>query len=404
MSNRWPGKTVIGLTGNIATGKSVVRRMLEALDAFGIDADGLAHRAMSPGAPAYQPIVDTFGRWILAPDGQIDRAKLGKLVFTDPEALSHLEAITHPIVKQVVDLLIRRSDKKVVAIEAIKLLESGMAEDCDSIWVVDAPESVQIKRLMQTRNMTESEARIRMAAQPAQADKLARANVVIQNADGYEQTLKQVQQHLNALIGAPPPPEEAAAEEVRPTPAEAPAPSPVAAEQPAAVPAPAPTTTEIVVTRGGPRQAEMIAAFINRITGTSLTRADVLLRFGQKAYMIAERGGEVVGLSGWQVENLITRIDELLFAPDAPVEQTTAKLLESIERASNDLQSEISLLFLSQAAPATVQQAVQANGYARMEIADLKVPDWQEAAKESAPPNTVLAVKRLREDRVLKPI
>jgi dephospho-CoA kinase len=123
VSNRWPGKTVIGVTGNIATGKSVVRRILEHVGAFGIDADGLAHRAMSPGAPAYQPILDTFGRWILAADGQIDREKLGKVVFTDPEALGRLEALTHPIVSQVINLLVKRAARRWV-IEAIGLVRS----------------------------------------------------------------------------------------------------------------------------------------------------------------------------------------------------------------------------------------------------------------------------------------
>jgi dephospho-CoA kinase len=169
VSNRWPGKTVIGVTGNIATGKSIVRRILEHVGAFGIDADGLAHRAMSPGAPAYQPILDTFGRWILASDGQIDRDKLGKVVFNDPDALARLEALTHPIVSQVIDLLVKRASQKVVVIEAIKLFEAGLAQHCDSVWVIDAPEDVQIKRLVQQRKMTEPEARMRVAAQPPQA-------------------------------------------------------------------------------------------------------------------------------------------------------------------------------------------------------------------------------------------
>lgn len=402
MSNRWPGKIVIGLTGNIATGKSVVRRMLEALDGFTLDADGLAHRAMSPGAPAYQPVVDTFGRWILAPDGQIDRNKLSKVVFTDPEALGRLEAITHPIVKQVVDLLIRRSKKHIVVVEAIKLLESSMASDCDSVWVVDAPPDVQLARLMKDRKMSEAEARMRIAAQPPQSDKLARANVIIYNGGGYENTFEQVQKHLNELLAS----RGVKIEEEKP--AEPAAPVVVAAPvaQPTAAPAApaAPPTGEITVTRGNPKNAEIIANFINKLTGSSLTRTDVLGRFGQKAYVIAQRGTEVIGISGWQVENLITRIDELLFVPGEPIEPIAEKLLASIEKASNDLQSEIALLFLAQNAPDNVRQMVVASGYQPMQPADLKVPDWREAAEESAPPNTMLTVKRLREDRVLKPI
>jgi dephospho-CoA kinase len=96
----WQGKYVIGLTGNIATGKSVVRKMVEHLGAYCIDADALGHRAIAHGAPGYQAVVDYFGRWILSPDGQIDRSKLSLVVFSDPEAMAHLESIIHPLVAQ----------------------------------------------------------------------------------------------------------------------------------------------------------------------------------------------------------------------------------------------------------------------------------------------------------------
>src|SRR5689334_2556895 len=86
--SNWPGKYVIGLTGNIATGKSVVRRMLEHLGAYTIDADALSHRVISRGAPGYQPVLETFGKWLLDKDGQINRDKLGSLVFADKEALA----------------------------------------------------------------------------------------------------------------------------------------------------------------------------------------------------------------------------------------------------------------------------------------------------------------------------
>jgi dephospho-CoA kinase len=79
----WPGKFVIGLTGNIATGKSVVRKLLEHLGAYGIDADALGHRAIAREAPGYQAVVNTFGSWVLGPDGQIDRSKLARIVFSD---------------------------------------------------------------------------------------------------------------------------------------------------------------------------------------------------------------------------------------------------------------------------------------------------------------------------------
>ena len=122
----WPGKYIIGLTGNIATGKSMVRRMLEHLGAYGIDADALVHRAMAEGAPGYAPIVELFGKYILDEDGQINRERLGRIVFSDLNAMAQLEGVVHPLVHQAVDLLVRRSNQQVVVIEAIKLLEGDL--------------------------------------------------------------------------------------------------------------------------------------------------------------------------------------------------------------------------------------------------------------------------------------
>ena len=121
--SKWPGKYVIGLTGNIATGKSVVRKMLEHLGAYGIDADALSHRVIARGAPGYQPVISTFGRWVLNENSEIDRQKLGRLVFSEPDALKQLEEIVHPYVDQAIDLIIKRSRQNTIVIEAIKLFE-----------------------------------------------------------------------------------------------------------------------------------------------------------------------------------------------------------------------------------------------------------------------------------------
>jgi dephospho-CoA kinase len=389
VSERWPDKTIIGLTGNIGTGKSVVRRMLEHLGAFGVDADGLSHRAMSPGAPAYQPVVDTFGQWLVADDGQIDRAKLGNVVFSDPSALERLEAITHPIVKQVVDLLIRRAKQEVVVVEAIKLIESGLAADCDVVWAVDAPEALQLQRLIEQRKMSEADARRRIAAQLPQADKISQAQVVINNDAGYEKVLEQVQEAYNKLLGITPAPE--VPDEI---------PEPVVSTAPVEITG----DEEIAIRRGTLKHAETIASFINTVKGEALSRADVIERFGQKAYMLAHANEQVVGLAGWQVENLITRVSEFYLVPNAPADKVVHNLLEKIEQASHDLQSEITLLFLGNTTAEAVRNAVVAEGYEPREISDLKVTDWREAAQESAPPDSYLLTKKLREDRVLKPL
>jgi len=392
VGTRWPGKTVIGLTGNIATGKSIVRRMLEHLGAFSIDADGLAHRAMSPGAPAFKPIVDTFGRWILGADGQIDREKLGNIVFTDPEALRQLEAITHPLISQVIDLLIKRAGQKVVVIEAIKLYESGLADSCDSTWVVDAPKDVQVRRLVEQRKLSETAAKLRVEAQDSQADKLARAKVIINNGGGYESTWDQVQRQWDAIVGVP---------EQAPAPAAQPAAVATAAQTAPTVPTGA---VAIEIQRGGPKQAEQIASFINKNQGSSLSRMDILQRFGQKAYLLAMAGDQLVGVAGWQVENLIARTDDLIVNGGPTEEKAIKELVANLEKSSNELQAEISMIFLKNGTPDTVRRAVLVSGYEQQTAADFRIPDWREAAEESQPQDTYMVVKRLRADRVLKPL
>ncbi len=179
--SKWAGKYIIGLTGNIGTGKSVVRKMLEHLGAYGIDADALGHRAIAKGAPGYQKVINAFGQWILGPDEQIDRLKLARLVFTDPEAMRQLEAIVHPLVNQAINYMVQRASQPVIVIEAIKLLEAGISKNCDSIWVSYATPEIQLTRLIQNRHMNEADARQRISSQSPQEEKVSRAHIVIKN-------------------------------------------------------------------------------------------------------------------------------------------------------------------------------------------------------------------------------
>ncbi len=184
---------VIGLTGNIGTGKSTVLAYLAGKGARVIDADQVARTVVEPGEPAYSAVVDAFGPGILHPDGTVDRAALGAVVFRDPERLHRLEAIVHPAVFAHVGALLAEARANgpapVVVIEAIKLLESGrLLPFCDEIWVVTASEETQLRRLMRTRGMDAAEARRRLAAQSAQEEKVRRATRVIPN-DGTPQEL-----------------------------------------------------------------------------------------------------------------------------------------------------------------------------------------------------------------------
>ena len=190
--SRWVGKTVIGLTGNIGTGKSIVRQMLEHLGAMGIDADAISHQVIERGASGYLPVVEYFGRYILLPDGEIDRSRLGHIVFSDPAALQMLESIIHPRVTEAIDRIIEGTVTPVIVIEAIKLFEGTLGKDCSTTWVVKTSPEIQLKRLIDQRKMTEADARQRIEAQTPQELKISQADEVIDNSGSLDDTWQQV--------------------------------------------------------------------------------------------------------------------------------------------------------------------------------------------------------------------
>lgn len=184
---------VIGLTGNIGTGKSTVAGMLAELGAEVIDADKVAHEMMRAGTPVHAAVVEAFGPEMLSPDGEIDRRLLGTLVFNDPAALARLEAITHPATIEAIGRRIRATSAKVVTVEAIKLFEAGMADAYDSVWVTTCRPEQQIQRVVAERDLSRPAAERRVRAQPPQEDKVARADVVIDNSGSLSQTREQVE-------------------------------------------------------------------------------------------------------------------------------------------------------------------------------------------------------------------
>lgn len=374
-----PGKYIIGLTGNIGTGKTVVRRMLEHLGAYTIDADALSHRATAKGAPGYQPVLEIFGKWILDGDGEINRRKLGDLVFRDPAALRELEGIVHPLVHRAVDVLVKRASQPVIVIEAIKLLEGDLRRICDSIWVTYAPQVVQIERLMRKRNISHEEALQRINAQAPQTGKIAAANVVIRNIGSYDDLWNQVSEAWKKNVPSVDRIPTGSLKEVK--------------------------AGEFRVSRGKPRDTQAIADLINRLSNGSqhLTSADVMAQFGDKAYMLLQMGRDLVGIAGWQVENLVVRTTDLYLEAGIDIEKALLKLIDEIEHVSGDLQCEASLIF----PPSDL--AGQENiwnklGYTNRAPEALGVQAWTDAARESMPANTALLFKQLRQDRVLRPI
>jgi dephospho-CoA kinase len=383
--SNWPGKFVIGLTGNIATGKSVVRRMFEHLGAYTIDADALTHRTYAKGAPGYQQVIDKFGKWLVNKDGEIDRSKLGNLVFNDPEAMGQLEAIVHPLVRQATEMLIKRSTQSVVVIEAIKLLEGDLRKVCDSIWVTNAPEEVQLERLIRKRGLTREKALERIQAQQPQSTKVTMANIVLTNTGSYDDLWKQVSAAWKEIVPG------AKSADVDPD---------------ATVKvAPTAKTGEFSVQRGKPKNSTAIAEFITRLSKgkRKMTADDVMAEFGDKAYMLLYLDGVLVGLAGWQVENLVTRTTDIFLEDFIDLQKGFETLIQHVEQASAELQSEASLIFPMNE---LITQDVlwKQLGYERRTPETLGVQAWQESAKESMIDGSALFFKQLRQDRVLRPI
>ena len=379
--NKWKNKYIIGLTGNIGTGKSVVRRMLEHLGAYGIDADALAHRAMAKGAPGYEPVLNTFGHFLLTPDGQIDRSRLGRIVFHDQQALAALEAIIHPLVLQAVDLLIRRSPHKVIVVEAIKLLETSLVDMCDGIWLVYTPPEIQKIRLVQNRKMTEKEAWARINAQVPQESRFGSATTIIKNVGPFEDTWQQVVTAWQRYV-----------------PAKAEGAFPVSKTVKLSL-------GDVNVQRAGPRQVDEIVRVYNNVYEGKVTYTpkDVMAAFGEKAYLLLKVENNTMGFLGWQVENLVARTDDVYLEAGLSLPAAMQTLLTTVENTSRDLQCEAALLFLPD--PLAQQTEVWRNlGYEARTVQTLGVRAWQEAALETMGAGESLYFKQLRKDRVLRPV
>lgn len=396
--SRWPNKYVIGLTGNIATGKSVVRKMLQHAGAYTIDADQLAHQTMMPGAPAYKPIIDAFGQFVVGPDKRINRELLGKMVFGNPDAMKKLEAITHPIVRQGIDVLVKRSKQPVIVVEAIKLLEGDLKDWVDSIWVVNASKKSQYIRLVGQRKMSEDDAKKRILSQNKQEDKLKAAKVVIDNDSDVEKTWKQVQAQWGVIRKQLTAGKSAPAGDT----------SSAATSTSDGMDEPQPISVEgMNVRRGMPNNAQSIADFITAHgNGGEVSRMDVMMSFGQKSYLLAQDDKEdVLALIGWTVENLVTRMDEFHIKPGVPVDKAVHAILTAVEDASSDLSSEAAFIFLATSTPQVTVAAFKAGDYAAVTLKEIKIPVWREAVEEALRDNERLVLwKQLRKDRVLQPI
>lgn len=178
----------IGLTGGVASGKSTVASLLVAAGAVLIDADALAREVVAKGTPGLDAVVEEFGTGLLTDDGELDRPRMGELVFNDAEARKRLEAIVHPLVFQRIVELEESAPQGALVVHDIPLLaESGRADTFDAVLVVDTPRDLQIERMLRDRGWTRADAEARIAAQATREERLAVATHLIDNSGTLEQ-------------------------------------------------------------------------------------------------------------------------------------------------------------------------------------------------------------------------
>ena len=186
---------VLGLTGGIGSGKSMVLSMFANLGAEVIDADQLAREVVEPGQPALEEIATAFGRDMLMPDGRLDRGKLARIIFAEPVARARLNAITHPRIRErmATEMALRGSRPGLLIVDIPLLYENDRSDTVESVIVVWVDAKTQLRRLTERDGLTPDEARQRIAAQMPLDEKRARADLVVDNSGSRENTRRQVE-------------------------------------------------------------------------------------------------------------------------------------------------------------------------------------------------------------------
>ena len=194
---------IVGLTGGIASGKSEAARFLEEAGAHTLDADAISHALTAPEAPMLKDIREVFGDGVFNEDGTLNRAALAEIVFSDPEMRRRLDGLIHPAVQKAMLDEVETAEKngeKLVFLNVPLLFETGMDTLCDETWLVSASEDTQLKRLTERDGVTIEQASARINSQMRLEDKIARANVVIENNRTLEKLKNEVQSLYSSLL------------------------------------------------------------------------------------------------------------------------------------------------------------------------------------------------------------
>ncbi len=393
MSRRWPDKLVVALTGNIATGKSVIMKLAAERGALTIDADKLVHHILNTDATVQRKIEEAFDGNVRLPNGDIDRRKLGAIVFDNAQALERLENITHPTVRK---LLVKQLDSdpaRIVMIEAIKLLESGLAADCDMIWVTRCLESTQLQRLTVCRGLDEPTALKRIRSQPPQEKKVAVADVVIDTNGTMIDTERRFRHAWDRLVKNLPFTDISELDSQWQAFSE---------KQDQAIKAVSPTTLEkLIVRRAKPADIPSILLLIQRATdgAVNMKRTELLASFGDRGYLIGQEGTRISTVAGWSADNQVATIEVIYINPPEAIGITGAAVLEEVESTARSLICEVILALPPRYDAKRISKLFLERGYEVTDVEGLPKP-WRDAIADDKKDNKSVLMKVLRSTRL----
>ena len=416
MSKRWSQKVIVGLTGNIATGKSTVLQLAQERDALALDADAIVHEILATDPGAQQAIVDAFGPSIRQPDGAIDRAAVATIVFADEKNLRQLEQILHPRVRRRLFKKIDRCSQDIVFIEAIKLLEGDLVDECDQIWVTRCPITTQIERLITYRDLDEETALMRVNAQSSQDIKAAAADIVIDTGGAlaetrahFELAWNRLQRHLSSHV-APAMSlnrdrnglSELAGEQVddflhdeESLPVESPLPAEIRNYESFG--------EGIVVRRARPTDIPTIIELVGQASqgAVTLEHDQLLTELGERGYLIGQQGDQISAIAGWNADNLVATIEFIYVQPSEAIPVTGAALLHEIELTANELICEVILVLSGESVADEIRQILKGKGFRYVDPESLPRV-WQAAATGARQPLTTVMMKVLRDTRQVR--
>ncbi len=407
---QFKGKVIVGLTGNIATGKSAVMRLAAEQGAFTIDADKVVHELMDYDSDIQAAIAVAFGSEVRLENGRIDRKKLGAIVFNDPAALKDLENMVHPAVRQVLAQRILESEAGVVVIEAIKLLEGELVKACHQVWVTRCSKQRQLQRLMICRGLDADTATVRVKAQPPQEEKVAMADAVI-DTDGL---MTETEAQFAAVWRRLPGPEHVEVKSMTVGGAgdglmraarlagKGDLKALVAAAQKIEKPERA-QPEGLQVRRAKPSDIPSVLLLIQKVTDgeMKIKRAEMLMAFSERSYVIGQLGAEIVVILGWSIDGQVARIDQMFMLPGDELIPTLTAVLREIETSADAHIGEILAAFIPEKLLSALHGFFSEEGYFDVEP-DMLPDAWQVAIEESQPPETHLMIRVLRDDRLHK--